>query len=244
MQLIITDDAQSMSKKAAEFVADEVRKNPEALLALSTGSTPIGCYKELVRMYNEGAVDFSRARSLNMDEYIRLDKEHPQGYYYFMKHHLYEHVNIDMNRTFGPDVMKENLDETAKEFDQRIEEEGGIDLILLGIGRDGHIAFNMPENELTFATHIQELSEATIQDNARFFDSIDEVPTKAMTIGIENIFKSKKVLLLANGEAKSDIMNAFLNSETLSTHIPATLLKLHPDLTVIMDQAAAQKCVK
>lgn len=244
MEVIIVKNSAEMGKKAAALIAEEIKRKPDALLALSTGSSPVGTYQELIRLHQEEGLDFSRIRALNMDEYVGLNRRHPQGYYYFMEHLLYQKVNIDKANTFGPQAAEGNLEEEARKFDEKIEQEGGIDLILLGIGRDGHIAFNMPAEKLDFATHVQELSELTVRDNARFFDSMDQVPTKAMTIGIQNIFKSKKVVLIAEGINKSEIMERFINSETLDTKIPATILKLHADITVILDEAAAAKLEK
>lgn len=241
MKVILAENGADMSVRAASIIAEEIRRRPDALLALSTGASPVGCYEELVRMHREEGLDFSRVRAMNMDEYAGLGREHPQGYYYFMKQHLYRRVNICPDRTFGPDALHENLKEAGRAFDARIEREGGIDLILLGIGRDGHIAFNMPGAELVLETHPQKLSEATVRDNARFFDRIEEVPGQALTIGIKHIFGSRKVVLIASGAAKSDIMAKFLNSKTVNPQIPATVLKLHPDVTVIADREAAQK---
>lgn len=244
MEVIVTKTKGEMSEKAAALIAAEIRRKPDALLALSTGSTPVGTYRELVRLHREEGLDCGKARALNMDEYVGLDREHPQGYYYFMNHSLYQKVNIDPKNTFGPQAAGGDPEKEGHRFDERIEKEGGIDLILLGIGRDGHIAFNMPADELAFATHVQELSEMTIQDNARFFDSVDKVPTKALTIGIQNIFRSRKVVLIASGSEKSDIMSRFIDSEMLNPQIPATVLKLHQDLTVVMDEAAASGLCK
>lgn len=240
MNIIITDTALNMSMKAAEMIVNEVNNHPTLLLALSTGSTPVGCYQEIVKMYQNGKVDFSQARCLNMDEYIGLDHYHHQGYYYFMNHHLYQHVNFKPENLFGPCTISTDHMKAAEEFDRRIEDEGGIDLILLGIGRDGHIAFNMPQDELCLDTHIQQLSKATLQDNARFFKSLDEVPTQAMTIGIQNLFRSKKIIMLASGESKSQIIKKLIEENTIDTHVPASLLKLHPHFTLIMDNEAAK----
>lgn len=239
MEVIVTKNREEMSKRAAALIAEEIKRKPNALLALSTGSSPIGTYQELIRLHREEGLDFSKVRALNMDEYVGLNRTHPQGYYYFMEHSLYQEVNIDKANTFGPQAAEGNPKEEARRFDEKIEREGGIDLILLGIGRDGHIAFNMPAERLYFATHVQELSETAIQDNARFFDNVDQVPTKAMTIGIEHIFKSRKVILIAGGKNKSGIMERFINSGALDTGIPATVLRLHPDIKVILDEDAA-----
>lgn len=240
MKVIITKDDHEMSVKAAEMIVEQVKQYPQSLLALSTGSTPIGTYQELVKLYQANQVDFSKAKCLNMDEYLGLNHQHLQGYYYFMNKHLYQYVNFQENNLFGPDAMNENIEESAREFDERIQQEGGIDLILLGIGRDGHIAFNMPDEKLQLKTHAQKLSDATIQDNARFFNSIEEVPTHAITIGINQLFNSKKVIMIANGENKSEIIRELLKLDTISTKLPASLLKIHPDFTLIIDQEAAK----
>lgn len=239
MKVIITDSEKDMGIQAANMIAEEIRKKPDVVLSLSTGATPVGCYKELVRLYKEQALDFSHVKAFNMDEYVGLSKDHPQGFYHFMYKQLYEHVNIDLAKTFSPDAVNGNLNEAAQKFDMLIEQEGGFDFILLGIGRDGHIAFNMPDRELKLLTHVQELSESTMKDNSRFFDDISQVPDKAITVGVKNILDSKKIVLIASGEAKRDIMARFINRDSISPDLPATVLKLHPDVTVIIDKAAA-----
>lgn len=241
MKVVITESEKNMGIQAANLIAEEIRKNPDAVLSLSTGATPVGCYKELIRLYEEQGLDFGNVKSFNMDEYAGLSKDHAQGFYYFMYKQLYEHVNIDLKNTFSPDAVNENLAESIQKFEMLIEQEGGFDLILLGIGRDGHIAFNMPDRELKLSTHVQELSESTMNDNARFFDDKSQVPNKAITVGVKNIMDSRKIVLIASGEAKSDIMARFISSDSISPDLPATVLKLHPDVTVIMDKAAAGK---
>ena len=239
MNVILAQDYRDMSARAARIIACELTERPDALLALSTGSTPVGTYDELVRLHDEEGLDFSCCRILNMDEYLGLGDDHPQGYRYFMRKHLYDRVGLPAEHAFGPDALAADPAQAGKEFDERIRREGGIDLILLGIGRDGHIAFNMPADELALPTHAQRLSDATIADNARFFDSVDEVPTQALTIGLEQIFASRKVVMVANGEAKADAMDWLLRGATVDTHLPASLLRLHPDFTVVVDRAAA-----
>lgn len=239
MEVVIVKTASEMSKLAAQMIVDQVNRNPASVLALSTGSTPIGTYREMVKMYQEGKVSFSQAKCLNMDEYIGLGDRHPQGYRHFMEQNLYQYVDFEKSNLFGPCTTSGDPVRAAKEFDQRIEEEGGIDLLLLGIGRDGHVAFNMPENQLSLNTHVQQLSYTTILDNAKFFQNADEVPTQAMTIGMKNIFRSKKMIMLASGENKSEVMKSLIQKTVLDTRLPASLLKLHSDFTVIMDEEAA-----
>ena len=160
-------------------MAEDIKRNPEIVLGLATGGTPVGMYKELIRMYNEGELDFSKVTSINLDEYVGLSGEHDQSYRYFMNTNLFNHINIDKTKTFVPNGLAKNLEEECKNYDNKIEELGGIDVQLLGIGNNGHIAFNEPGDELSAGTHIISLTESTIEANARFFDSIDEVPRKA-----------------------------------------------------------------
>ena len=241
MNVIITADAREMSLRAASLIADELRRRPDCLLALSTGSTPLGTYDELVRMHREEGLDFRAARLMNMDDYVGLGPEHPQSFRRFMDEHLYRRVNADASRIFGPDPTSGDPAAAAAAFDGRIAAEGGIDLILLGIGRDGHVAFNMPADAFVLPTHVQRLSEATIRDNARFFDSVDDVPTHAMTIGTESIFGSRKVVLVANGEAKAEAIHGLVDGDVVDPHVPASVLRLHPNVTVIVDEAAAAR---
>lgn len=192
-------------------------------------------------MHEKEGLNFSQVAGFNMDEYVGLSKDHPQGYYYFLNDLLYSKVNINPNNTFVPNVLADDLTSAAQAYTDLIYSKGGFDLIFLGIGRDGHISFNMPGAALQPYTHLETLSEATIADNARFFENPAQVPTKAMTIGLKIILDSRKVILLANGEGKSQIIADWLNNQKISTSIPASFLWLHNDVTVVLDKAAASK---
>lgn len=241
MNLIIEKDYDSLSKRAAEIVRKEIETKKDLVLGLATGSTPVGMYRELIRMHREEGLDFSKVTTFNLDEYIGLSHDNPNSYHYFMKDNLFNHINIDMNNVFIPDGNAQNLKDYCKEYDKLIEEKGGIDLQILGIGKNGHIAFNEPEEELSLGTNVVELTESTIQANSRFFNSIDEVPKMAITMGIGTIMKAKKILLLANGKSKVPAINKLIRGDKLTTRFPASVLLLHPNLTVIIDEEAYEE---
>lgn len=238
MKIIVEKNYDEMSKKASEIIALEVKNNPHAILGLATGSTPIGTYKELIRMHKEENLDFSKIKTFNLDEYVGLDGDHPNSYRYFMDEELFNHINIAKENTNVPDGKTKDLLSFCRDYDKRIEEAGGVDLQLLGIGSNGHIAFNEPADELSANTSIVKLTEETINANARFFDSIDEVPKEAISMGIGGILKAKKILLLANGKGKAEAIKKLLNSDKVSTRLPASFLYLHPDVTIIVDEDA------
>lgn len=238
MKVIVEKNYDEMSKKASEIIALEVKNNPHAILGLATGSTPIGTYKELIRMHKEENLDFSKIKTFNLDEYVGLDGDHPNSYRYFMDEELFNHINIAKENTNVPDGKTKDLLSFCRDYDKRIEEAGGVDLQLLGIGSNGHIAFNEPADELSANTSIVKLTEETINANARFFDSIDEVPKEAISMGIGSILKAKKILLLANGKGKAEAIKKLLNSDKVSTRLPASFLYLHPDVTIIVDEDA------
>ena len=196
MRLIVTKNYEEMSKVAAKEMAEDIKRNPEIVLGLATGGTPVGMYKELIRMYNEGELDFSKVTSINLDEYVGLSGDHDQSYRYFMNTNLFDHINIDKNNTFVPNGLAENVEEECMAYDSRIQDMGGIDLQLLGLGANGHIGFNEPGEALSVGTHLTDLKESTIEANARFFDSIEEVPRQAITMGIGQIMKARKIILL------------------------------------------------
>ena len=241
VKIIVKKNKKNMGTEAAHMIADVIRHNPRAVLSLPTGSSPVECLEELVRMHKKEALDFSNVKVFNVDEYIGLNKAHPQSYYHFLDKNLYEHVNVDRSRTFVPDVQRVDPDQAASEYTKLINEEGGFDLILLGIGRDGHIAFNMPGSKMLLFTHVEKLSETTKKDNARFFGKIDQVPDEAISIGIKNILDSKKIILIASGKEKAEIVGRFLRDDAVTPEIPATFLKLHDDVTIILDEAAARQ---
>lgn len=238
MKIIVEKDYESLSKKAAILVKTQIEEKKNSVLGLATGSTPVGMYNELIRMHEEEGLDFSSIITFNLDEYVGIDFDNPNSYHYFMKDTLFKHINIDMNNIFIPDGNNQHLQSYCKEYDRLIEEKGGIDLQILGIGNNGHIAFNEPDEELNMGTSIVDLTESTIQANSRFFDSIDEVPKTAITMGIGTILKAKKIILLANGKNKSYAIRKLVKGEKITTKLPASMLLLHPDVTIIVDEEA------
>lgn len=229
MRLIVTKNYEEMSKVAAKEMAEDIKRNPEIVLGLATGGTPVGMYKELIRMYNEGELDFSKVTSINLDEYVGLSGDHDQSYRYFMNTNLFNHINIDKNNTFVPNGLAENVEEECMAYDSRIQDMGGIDLQLLGLGANGHIGFNEPGEALSVGTHLTDLKESTIEANARFFDSIDDVPRKAITMGLGGIMKAKKIMVIASGEGKAEVVKAMMSGK-ITTEIPATMLQMHRDV--------------
>lgn len=237
MKIIVTKNHEEMSRVAADLFAEVLREKPESVLGLATGETPIRMYQNLIEMYREGTLDFSRASSVNLDEYYPITPDNDQSYRYFMNHQLFDHVNIDKARTHVPDGTAKDADACCREYEAKIDELGGADIQVLGIGRNGHIGFNEPADELIPLTHLTSLTESTIQANARFFASEDDVPKHALTMGMQSVFKARRILLLASGASKAEAIRGMVNGN-LSTHLPASLLQLHPDVTVICDEAA------
>ncbi|WP_333962397.1 glucosamine-6-phosphate deaminase [Clostridium perfringens] len=239
MRLIVTKNYEEMSKVAAKEMAEDIKRNPEIVLGLATGGTPVGMYKELIRMYNEGELDFSKVTSINLDEYVGLSGDHDQSYRYFMNTNLFDHINIDKNNTFVPNGLAENIEKECMAYDARIQDMGGIDLQLLGLGANGHIGFNEPGEALSVGTHLTDLKESTIEANARFFDSIDDVPRKAITMGLGGIMKAKKIMVIASGEGKAEVVKAMMSGK-ITTEIPATMLQMHRDVVLIVDEDSAK----
>lgn len=232
MKIIYAKDYSDLSRKAANIISAQVILKPNSVLGLATGSTPIGTYKQLIEWYEKGDIDFSVARSLNLDEYVGINSDNEQSYRYFMDTHLFSHINIKRENTYVPNGKAVDLQEECKVYDDLIQKVGGIDMQLLGIGHNGHIGFNEPNQAFEKTTHIVELGDTTISANARFFDSIEEVPRKAITMGIKSIMQAQKILLIANGKDKEEIINKALNGP-VTPAIPASILQLHPDLAVI-----------
>ena len=243
MKIVVVKDYAEMSKKAAEFMAELVNNKAEAILGLATGGTPVGMYENLIELNKEGKVDFSKVTTVNLDEYVGLSGEHEQSYRFFMNNTLFNHININKERTFVPNGLAKNVEEECAKYDARIEELGGIDLQLLGLGGNGHIAFNEPDECLVVGSHLTGLTQDTIDANARFFASADEVPQTAVTMGLGGIMKAKKILLIASGEGKADAVQAMMNGK-ITTACPASMLQMHRDVTVIVDEAAASKLAK
>ena len=232
MKFITVETYDELSRKAADLIASQIIMKPRCVLGLATGSSPVGTYKKLIEKCGAGDLDFSTVTSVNLDEYIGLDGTNDQSYRYFMNDNLFNHVNIDKNKTFVPGGCAEDLDAEGEAYDKLIEDLGGIDLQLLGIGLDGHIGFNEPDEVFVKGTHVVDLHESTIKANARFFANEDEVPKKAITMGMGAIMNAKKVLLVANGEAKWDILQKSFYGP-ITPEVPASILQLHPDVTVI-----------
>ena len=238
MKVIVTDNFDASCRIAAEQIAQVIRSKPDARLGLATGSTAQGVYPYLVAENRAGELDFSRVSTINLDEYVGLSPDHPQSYRRFMDENLFDQINIDKNNTI---VAKGtgDIEENVKAFREALAEKT-IDVQLLGIGVDGHVGFNEPGEVLYDGAHVEELEESTIDANARFFANRDEVPTRAISMGMGDILRAKKLLLLATGESKAEAMKGLLLNEELDVQNPATLVKTHPDLTVIIDRALAE----
>lgn len=242
MRIIVADNYEAMSKIAADNIQEVITEKNDAILGLATGSTPIGTYEELIKRYEEGKIDFSKIRTINLDEYIGLHPNHNQSYRYFMNEKLFNHININKENTYVPNGSAENIDEEAKNYDKIIENLGGIDIQILGIGNNGHIAFNEPDKALNVGTHVTSLAQNTIEANSRFFESLDDVPKKAVTMGIGQILKAKKILLLANGKNKAEAIKGILSGK-ITTDNPATMLQLHSDVTLIIDKEISDEII-
>lgn len=237
MKIISVKNYEELSKKAANIIASQVTLKPNCVLGLATGSTPVGAYEELVKKCNNGDLDFSQVTSVNLDEYKGLSGDHDQSYRYFMNTNLFDHVNIRKECTHVPNGMVEDGAKECERYNSVIEEVGGVDLQLLGIGGNGHIGFNEPSDHFENGTHLVTLTEETREANARFFESIDDVPTHAYTMGVGNIMAAKKVLLLASGESKAQAVYDSCFGK-IDPKVQASILQLHPDCIVIADEAA------
>ncbi len=237
MKINVYSDYETMSKHAAEFVAAEVNGKPKFVLGLPTGSTPIGMYKRLSCMATNGEVDFGNTTFFNLDEYYPIKKSHDQSYDYFMNKHLFSNLNVDKSRINIPNGECADPAAECAAYDKKIVDAGGLDLMVLGVGVNGHIGFNEPDAILQCPTHLTDLTPSTIEVNSRFFASAADVPKQALTMGLGNIFQAKKILLLINGKAKAGIVQRITNGE-LSCDMPASLLQLHRDVTVLIDKEA------
>ena len=240
MEVIIHKTYEQMSRAAAEAVADVLNAKPNAVIGMATGSTPLGVYQELVRMHKGGGLDFSQVTTFNLDEYVGLPTTHEQSYHRFMHENFFRQVNIPPQNVHIPSGTTSNYRAFCAWYEQRIEECGGIDVQILGIGSDGHIAFNEPASSLSSRTRLKTLAKQTIDDNARFFSSRDEVPVYAITMGVGTIMEARKILLLANGAKKAQAVAAAVEGPVTSM-ITASALQMHPDATVYVDEPAASK---
>lgn len=237
MKIKTTKDYADMCRKAANIVSAQIILRPDSVLGLATGSTPLGVYRQLIDWYDKGDLDFSAVRSVNLDEYCGLSPEHPQSYHRYMRENFFEHINIRMENTHVPDGLAADTDAACAAYDALIASLGGIDLQLLGIGPTGHIGFNEPGDSFEKTTHPVALREETLRANARFFSSEAEVPRKAVTMGIKSIMQARKIVLMASGAGKAEILERALFGP-VTPLVPASILQLHPDVTVVADAEA------
>ena len=237
MKIIVTENYEKMSEVGASYIAELLKNKPDCILGLATGSTPVGLYKCLAEMNKAGEISFKDVTSYNLDEYYPLAPDHDQSYRYFMNNNLFYHVDIDLAKTHVPDGLAEDPAKMGAEYDAAIEAAGGIDLQVLGLGPNGHIAFNEPEEELYVGTHLTGLTESTIKANSRFFASEDDVPKQAVTMGIGSILKAKQIIVLASGKAKHAVIKK-MQEGRITTQVPSTLLLSHPNVVLICDEEA------
>ena len=237
MKIIHAESYDDLSRKAAEIITAQIKSKPDSVLGLATGSSPVGTYKELVKMYESGELDFSRISSINLDEYVGLDGTSDQSYRFFMNDNLFDHVNIDKSNTNVPNGKAEDRDAECSRYDALRSEIGPIDMQLLGIGENGHIGFNEPSDEFIYETHVVTLTDSTIMANSRLFADPADVPRYAMTVGMETIMTAKKVLLVANGAKKAQALRDTV-SGPVTPRVPASILQQHPDVTIIADAEA------
>lgn len=237
MKIIKTKDYEHMSRVTANLLSAQVIMKPDCVLGLATGSTPIGAYKQLVQWFQKGDLDFSEVTSVNLDEYKGLSPENDQSYRYFMNHNLFDHINIRKDHTFVPNGLEPDAEKACDDYNKIIHDLGGIDLQLLGLGNNGHIGFNEPSSSFEKETHCVDLTQSTIDANARFFSSLSEVPRQAYTMGIQTIMQAKKIVVAVSGQGKASIVKeAFFGP--ITPQVPASVLQLHSDVTVVGDEAA------
>jgi len=237
MKVIKVKDYQELSVKASKIFIDLLKNKPNATLGLATGSSPIGLYQQLIESYKKGEISFKNVKTFNLDEYCELPRSHPESYYSFMHRNLFDHVDIDENNINIPNSEVEDLQKECDRYNQLLNA-AEIDLQLLGIGANGHIGFNEPGTPFESQTSVIKLTDKTRQDNKRFFNSIDEVPQYAITMGIKNIMQAKAIVLVANGKNKADAINKLINGE-VTENFPASILQRHPNVTVIIDEEAS-----
>ena len=240
MNIIKVKDYDEMSSKACALVLDSLSNLSDPTLGLATGSTPEGLYKQIIEKYNQGKVSFKNVTTFNLDEYIGLDGEHPNSYRYFMNEKLFNHLDIQINKTFVPNGVASDLKAECENFEQLIQDVGGIDLQILGLGTNGHIAFNEPGTKFDSRTRVVDLTQETLEANVRFFDSMDEVPTQAVSMGIGSIMEAEEIILLVSGEAKAEALASLIAGD-ITEDFPASVLHKHNHVTIIADEAALSK---
>ncbi len=240
MKIIVAADYDEMSKLAANHVAQWVRQNPKAVLGLPTGGTPLGMYRNLIEMHRGSNLSFKDVTTFNLDEYVGLEPHHSNSYRYYMYENFFKHIDVQEHNVNIPDGTAEDLEQECIHYEDKIRNAGGIDLMVLGLGNNGHIGFNEPSDRFPATTHVTKLDESTVQANARFFERIDQVPRYSITIGIGSIIRCRRILLLASGKAKARAISAALEGP-VTPSLPASILQFHPDVTVILDAEAASK---
>ena len=240
MRVVVKKDAQTASLTACDIFEAFIRRNPAAVLGLATGSTPVMLYQEMIRRYRTGAMDFSKITTFNLDEYVGLSETDPNSYRVFMNEQLFNHLNVARESTHVPLGIASDLEHVCAAYERKIQEAGGIDIQLLGIGRNGHIGFNEPGSSFSSRTRVKALTRQTIQDNARFFGGVDRVPKSAVTMGVKTILDARHIVLIAVGDSKADIVREFIEGP-LTSMVPASILQTHSAVTVILDEAAASK---
>lgn len=238
MRIVILENVQQVNARAADIICSVVQSIDNPVLGLATGGTPVGTYQELIARHVNGAVSFAHCTTFNLDEYVGLPVEHAQSYRSFMQQHLFNHIDVPADKTHLPCGTAQDFVQASEQYEEQIDAAGGIDLQLLGIGTDGHIAFNEPGSSLASRTRVKALTEQTRRDNARFFDSPEQVPKLALTMGIETILEAEQILLIATGAGKAAAVRAFVEGP-ISAQVPASALQLHPRVTVLLDREAA-----
>ena len=237
MKIYRAENYDAMSRRAANILSAQVILKPDSVLGLATGSTPVGMYRQLVNWYEKGDIDFSQVHTVNLDEYLGLAPDHDQSYRYFMQQNLFDHINVRPENTNVPNGLASDPEAECRRYNEVIAGLGGIDLQVLGMGHNGHIGFNEPEEAFELETHVVDLTENTIQANARFFASKDEVPRRAITMGIKAIMQARHILVVVSGEDKAEIVRrAFAGPVT--PLVPASILQMHPHLSLVGDEAA------
>lgn len=238
MQIHVFDTAEQAGKATAMLFAAQLINKPDSVLGLATGSTPIPTYQNLVAMYKEGLVDFSKATSFNLDEYVGISEDHPCSYHAFMQAELFDHVNANPANVHVPNGNAKDGNQEGKEYDAAIKAAGGIDMQLLGIGRNAHIGFNEPDDHFVYGCHVEDLTPSTIEANRRFFNAEEEVPHQAISMGVGGIMNAKKIVLVATGADKAEAMYKAIHGD-ITPQVPASILRAHPDVVFILDKAAA-----
>lgn len=239
MRIIKAEDYYSMSRMAANIISAQIIMKPKCVIGLATGSTPLGTYSQLIEWYKKGDLDFSEVTTINLDEYKGLSDENDQSYRYFMNKNLFDHINIDIRNTYVPNGLENDSEKACADYNEIIRKSGGVDLQLLGLGNNGHIGFNEPGEAFEKETHCVKLSESTVNANSRFFENIEDVPKEAYTMGIKSIMQAKKIVIVVNGKQKAQIVKeAFFGPVT--PKVPASVLQLHNDVTLVGDAEALE----